>query len=174
MNEHEQKNDDELGRLLRALPREQAGADFTEQVMARIASPARRGEGGSVVAFPGGRRLPGWSGWLMAAAALLLLGLGMREWQHRRDVAESMQRIAELRERYEALAGELKELRREAADAKPVVYVGGNEKVDLVVDLAKLAEKRQDPQPADPEAKRAAQEELAKLYRQGADSAPLY
>jgi hypothetical protein len=169
-------SDPELRQVLRSLPREAASEGFTEEVLARAARlpvpGAAAGEPGRVVSFP--RRLPGWPGWLMAAAALLIFGLGMREWQHRRDVEESMRRIAELRGQYQELASELESLRREAASARPVVYVGGTEQVDLVVDLAKLAEKRKDPQSEDPAARRAAQEELAELYRQGADSAPLY
>lgn len=173
MNEPEKISEDELGQVLRALPRERAGADFTARVMAQVHGAAGRGDGGKVVAFPGGRRLPGWPGWLMAAAALLLFGLGVREWQHRRDLEESMKRIAELRGQYQELASELQDLRREAASARPVVYVGGNEQVDLVVDLAKLAEKRKDPQAADPAARRQAQEELALLYQKGG-GAPVY
>lgn len=84
-----------------------------------------------------------------------------------------MKRIAELRGQYQELASELEDLRRSAAQARPVFYVGGNEQVDLVVDLARLAEARKDPQAADPAARRKAEEELALLYRKGG-GAPVY
>lgn len=165
------ENDDELGRLLRSLPREAARPGFGAGVMARIA--AREARGGELLAFPGRRRLPSWSGWLMAAAALLLCGLGLREWQHRREVDESLRRIAELRGQYEALAGQIAALKKEAADSRPVVYLGGNHEVDLVLDLGKLAEARKNPQPPDPAERRKVKEELTRLYQEGGDT-PLY
>lgn len=183
MNELEERNpntpetvsDDRLHELLQALPRERAGRDFTAKVMRRLAEspPASPSATGTLLPFPAQRRrLPGWSGWLVAAAALLLVGLGLREWQHQRELEESMRRIAELRGQFQELASELKALREEAA-ARPVVYLGGNENVDLVLDLGHLAEARKNPASADPESRRKAREELEKLYREGG-SRPLY
>lgn len=174
-NEPETVSDERLRGLLQAMPRERAGRDFTAKVMRRLAkSPtASPLATGSLLFFPAERRrLPGWSGWLVAAAALLLVGLGLREWQHQRDLQESLRRIAELRGQYQELASELKALREEAA-ARPVVYLGGNENVDLVLDLGHLAEARKKPTADDPESRRKAREELERLYREG-DRKPLY
>lgn len=174
-NEPETTSDERLRELLQTMPRERAGRDFTATVMRRLAESraASPSASGNVVAFPAERRrLPGWSGWLVAAAALLLVGLGLREWQHQRDLQESLRRIAELRGQYQELASELKALREEAA-ARPVVYLGGNENVDLVLDLGHLAEARKKPTTDDPESRRKAREELEKLYREG-DRQPLY
>jgi hypothetical protein len=175
MNEHrENMKDDELGQVLRSLPREEAGADFTARVLARLEAGARPSPGGTLLSFPAERRrLPSWSGWLMAAAALLVVGLGLREWQHRQEVDETLRRIAELRGQYQELASELDELRRENATSRPVVYVGGTENVDFVVDLARLSEKQKDPAKDDAESRRKAQEELAKLYA-AAPGRPVY
>lgn len=169
MNEQrEEMNDTELAQLLSSLPREKAGADFTARVMARVGAGSRPEQTASVLSFPAERRrLPSWSGWLMAAAALLAVGLGFREWQHRQEVEETMRRIAELRGQYQELASELDDLRRESARSRPVVYVGGTDKVDFVVDLERLSENKKDPQKADAESRKKAQEELARLYAEG-------
>lgn len=163
--------DDRLRELLRAMPRERAGRDFTAKVMRQLAASPPAATAKVLVFPPAGRRLSGFTGWLVAAAALLLVGLGLREWQHRRDIDESMRRIAELRGQYQELASELKALREEAA-ARPVVYLGGNENVDLVLDLGHLAAGTKQ-NPPDPETRRKAREELEKLYREGGNQ-PLY
>lgn len=170
------QSDKELREVLRALPREKAGAELKASVLRRVAAAAGAGSGARVLRFrPEERRpFPVWSGWVMAAAALLLLGLGVREWQHRREAFEAMQRIAELRGQYQELSRELAELRHEAAarSERPVVFLGGNEKVDLVLDLGRLAEAQKKLE-EDPEARRKAKEELDSLYRQG-EGAKIY
>lgn len=173
-NQHENPrlSDDQLGAALRSLPREAASPGFTAAVMARLA--ARENRNAEVVAFPGQRRLPAWSGWLMAAAALLLCGLGLREWQHQRELDDSLRRIAELRGQYQELAGQIAELKKEAAGgSRPVVYLGGNREVDLVLDLDRLAAAQKNPQPPDPAERQKAKEELNRLYREGGNT-PLY
>lgn len=51
-------------------------------------------------------------------------------------------RLERLRREREQLATELAQLRREAARPLPVVYLAGDEQVDLVIDLAELARRR--------------------------------
>lgn len=165
--------DEALQQLLQGLPREQASQDFKAGVLARIESD-RQPEPSRLLEFrPAGRRLPVWSGVLVAAAALLLCGLGLREWQHQREIEESMRRIAELRGQYQELASELASLRQEAASSRPVVYMGGNRQVDLVLDLGRIAAAQKDPQAVDPEARRQARQELERLSKEGSGS-PLY
>lgn len=176
-DENPRLSDDQLGELLRSLPREPASPGFTAGVMARLA--VREGQppgpaSGEIVAFSGPRRLPAWSGWLMAAAALLVCGLGLREWQHRREIDESLRRIAELRGQYQELASQIAELKEEASGgSRPVVYLGGNREVDLVLDLGRLAAAQKNPQPPDPAERQKAKEELTRLYQEGGNT-PLY
>jgi hypothetical protein len=68
-----------------------------------------------------------------AAAAVLLVGatLGGR-------AALRQQRAAALRSETAEIARELETLRQQAQRPAPVLYVGGNEEVDLVLDLSTL------------------------------------
>ncbi|MEM1201864.1 MAG: hypothetical protein AAGN66_01395 [Acidobacteriota bacterium] len=121
--------DRRLDAALGALPRERAAADFTARVQGRLEPPSSSA-----------RR---W--YLAAAAAVLLLAatFGVREWQHRRQIDAAVQRLADLRAEYHLIAAELDSLRQKAERAQPVVYLGGDENVELVVDLARLARARQ-------------------------------
>ncbi len=167
-------SDAKLQEVLRALPRERAGADLRDSVMRRVTARSGEEGGAKVLRFrpEDKRRFRAWPGWVMAAAALLVFGLGIREWQHRREAFDSMQRIAELRGQFQELSRELDALRQEAAKGQQkVVFLGGNENVDLVLDLGRLAAAAQKDAPAqDPAALRKAREELARLYVKGEDS----
>jgi hypothetical protein len=123
-----------LSEILRALPGASARPDFTQRVLARLdAPPAPRGLG-----FAGR--------WVLAAAACagIVLGAGaLRLYQvpsgdelRRQQAEETLAGIraehARLRQELERLAGE-----SEAPD-NGVVYLGGNENVDFVVDLQRV------------------------------------
>ncbi len=131
--------DDKLTSALKSLPRERAGAGFTAGVLRRLDErrrptaawwgPALRGP-----ALRGAGRWP-----LMAAAAAVLLlavGLGAREWWHFHQRQQATARLATLEQERQALAAELAELRRRVVGAQPVVYLGGSNDLDLVLDLA--------------------------------------
>jgi hypothetical protein len=71
-----------------------------------------------------------------ATMAVLVGGLwgvaaGRQAWQHER-------RRAALRAESAALASELAALHQELAEPAPVLYLGGNEQVDVVLDLSSL------------------------------------
>ncbi len=124
--------DRRLETTLRELPRARAGDDFTARVLARLDAPARR------------RPMPlarlAMAG--LAAAAALALALsagplrpgdgGGRERRLRADEARRL--LEELRREHRALASELETLAAE----EPVLYLGGDEEVDLVVDLSRV------------------------------------
>jgi hypothetical protein len=116
--------DQRLRDALRALPAEPADPAFTARVLARLASatpaPPRRG------------RTRRWATAAVVVVALAGLGWGLTEHTLRR------QRSAMLRAETAALARELAALREEAAAPPPMIYLGGNEEVDLVLDLAAL------------------------------------
>ncbi|HYG62782.1 MAG TPA: hypothetical protein VEL74_09395 [Thermoanaerobaculia bacterium] len=129
--------DQPLGRLLRELPRERAGDRFTARVL----------EG-----LDGGRRPARRSGWALATAALLALlvsgvlverrGLRQGEPAHS-EAGEARQALEEIRDEHERLARELERLQSLSegqGDAPGIVYLGGNERMDLVLDLGRMPE----------------------------------
>ena len=121
--------DHRLGDLLRELPREHARPDFTARVLERLELPARA---------------PHPRAWLVLAAAAavavvavstgLLVGrqTGSRE---PIEAAQAQQILQDLRAEHGRLQRELRELSQ-----PPVVYVGGNDDVDLVLDVGKVRE----------------------------------
>lgn len=136
---------DELGALLRSLPREQASPGFTEAVLERTRADDRSRSGSRAGwwsrLWRGGA--PRWQPLLAAAAVLVLvLGFGWRELERERADRATDARIAALRAEYDALALELEETRRLVEQARPVVYLGGDESTAVHVDLATLARRQ--------------------------------
>lgn len=115
--------DHRLGDLLRELPREHARPGFTARVLNRLESPARR------PAIPR-LALAGALGLFLAAGASVLVDA------HREAVetAQARQALRQIRAEHMRLAQEVRDL----SEPPPVVYLGGNEKVDLVLDLGKF------------------------------------
>lgn len=117
---------DELDRLLAALPRERARRGFTDGVLSRIdGGPVRR------------RR------WLLlaatgAAAALLVAVAALHLERERSGRDELALRIAELRRDHARLSEELRQLRTRLRREQPVLYLGGDDRVDYVLDLRRL------------------------------------
>jgi hypothetical protein len=114
-------SDDRLRDALRGLPAPGPGPAFTARVMARLAAAPARAP----------RRVPAWA----AAAAAVVLAAGLLL-GGRAVVRE--QRNAALRSETEELARELEALRQAAERPAPVLYLGGTEEVDLVLDLSTL------------------------------------
>lgn len=118
--------DHRLGDLLRELPREHARPGFTARVLQGVSAPESR----RAVSRPG-------LAWAAAAAVALTVSTGVLI-DARRDALEarSAQRaLSEIRAEHERLAREFDRLSQ-----PPVVYIGGNEDVDLVLDLGKVGE----------------------------------
>ena len=116
--------DHRLGDLLRELPREQARPGFTARVLNRLDAPQRR----RWVPFP---RLA----LATALAAVLAVTAGFLI-DARQDALESSRAekaLAEIRAEHARLEREVRELSQ-----PPVIYLGGNEDVDLVLDLGKV------------------------------------
>ena len=115
--------DHKLGQLLRELPPERAREGFTAGVMARLdAAP----------------RPPMWRQprlvFAAAALAAMVASAGfvqIRDRQAEVRAAEARKLLQELRSEHTSLKQELQEL-----SEPPVVYLGGDEKVDLVVDMS--------------------------------------
>jgi hypothetical protein len=129
-------NSDALREALRTLPRHRAGEGFTERVLDRVGEPARA------------RRV--WSAPLRLAAAALVVAAGLlgvlaagRILPGAGSPAPAEARRQTLEAERARLEAELAELRRLTTelreDSAPVLYLGGDEEVDLVLDLGRLA-----------------------------------
>jgi len=124
-------DDERLDQLLRGLPRHDASPRFTAAVLRRLREDAPRPR----------RRLA------LTAATVVTLAVGLVFGAHEHTRAAERQRelarLEALETEKRALETEIRELRRLARDARPVVYLDSTPAVDLVVDLGRLAERRQ-------------------------------
>lgn len=111
-----------LDRMLGELAREHAREGFTARVLARLDSRDR----------PRVWRRPRL---VFATAALVAVMTSAGVLQYRADQkqAEARRVLRELRSEHDSLKQEF-----ESLSAPPVVYVGGNDQVDLVVDLSRV------------------------------------
>lgn len=114
-------NDDRLHDVLATLPRDAASDGFTAATMQRLRDRrARR------------RRMP-----LVAAASVVFaLTAGALTVRQVSEIREE-RRLAALRAEQRAIAAELEELKALTDDQQAIVYVGGDENVDVVLDLSK-------------------------------------
>ena len=119
-------NDQRLRSALRELPAAAPRPGFTTRVLARLERPPRRRQG---------RPLPAW---VTAAAAVTLLAGGLWGAAAGRQAVQQQRRRAALQQESAALAHELAALRAEAAKPEPMLYLGGTEQVDVVLDLSSL------------------------------------
>lgn len=145
-NPHTEPPDGRLGEALRSLPGHRPPDGFTDRVMDRLAEA----EGA-----PRRPRAVRPTFYRAAAAALvgaaILAGFGADRLLTEADpTPESLPRQASregLEDERARLEAELAELRRMAAELNaesvPVLYLGGDEDVDLVLDLGRLAREAQ-------------------------------
>lgn len=141
-------HEDPLTRALRSLPRSRAASGFTGRVLTRLDEPRRPPAHGLVLRLA-------LAGALVAALVSVPLALrqGETETPPRQARLEAPQsgggaaprgrRLEALRAEYQQLSRELADLKRLAADpAAPVLYLGGDEEVDVYLDLGELARRR--------------------------------
>jgi hypothetical protein len=121
-------NDDPLREALRSLPRQRAGEGFTRRVLERIDSTPPARHGGAVLRWAAAAGVAG----LLITGALSLPGPETNRRQHLRELEAERAR----------LASELDELKRLAGtddSVDPVIYLGGDDRIDLVLDVGRLA-----------------------------------
>lgn len=130
-------NDRQLQDLLRRIPRDDAREDFRKRVLERLDEPAPA------------PAVPVWArASLAAAAALVMIVLapwGISFWNDSRgpsphDRERDRTALAALRAERDSLERELREIAALASPADDgVIYLGGNDEVDLVFDLRSAA-----------------------------------
>lgn len=136
---------------LAELPRERASEDFTRRVLDGLAH----------------RRISTMAGmssrWVATLATLTAVGLALGFWlrsypEAERPVQDESARL--LRQEYESLRFEVAALRSLAAQPPPVLYLGGDSQIDVVLDLGQgdFAPTQSDIRPAAASTPRAAPE----------------
>lgn len=122
--------DHSVGRLLRELPRETARTGFTPRVLARLAE-----ENDPAAARPRDAWRPRLA-FAAAAVLALVVSAGLLRFEQSREAA----RTAEARRALQEIRAEHDRLEREvrALSEPQVIYLGGNEQIDLVLDLDKV------------------------------------
>ena len=118
-----------VGPLLRELPRERAREGFTARVLARLDAPAPKPWQQPRLVFATAALAA-----VVASAGILQVHAGRQEALR---AAEARKMLRELRSEHDSLKQELQSLSQ-----PPVVYVGGDEEVDLVVDLSRVQSAR--------------------------------
>jgi sensor domain CHASE-containing protein len=116
-------NEEHIRNLLSSLPREEASDDFTDRVLNRLDSVKR-----PIYLEP---RLA------LAVSVLLLVAAwyGLRQWQSSVDEQQTNAQIRSIKTEVQQLQNDIRLLR----DLAPVLYLGGTENVDFVLDVRQLA-----------------------------------
>ena len=118
-----QEPDREVLAALRDLPRDTASPGFTEAVLARVETPAEPVSGEA----PWSRSMM----WLAASLVLVtVVTAGALERAHQRR--ELRGQVNALKSEHEQLQRELAEIKKLSADQPDVVYLGGDDNVDVV------------------------------------------
>jgi len=117
--------DDDLRNALRSLPTASPGPGFVDEVMARVRASETGGP-------PVGRRL--------AWAAVLVIGFGTGTWWAIEEHSERRRstEIQSLQQESDRLEAEIARVREQLREPAPLIYLGGTERVDVVLDLETL------------------------------------
>jgi hypothetical protein len=121
--------DRELDDLLHELPRHHARPGFRTRLESRLDEA------------PPPRDLR-WARAAAVGAATLLVALAPIGWQRMERAREdrlARQRVEEMRLEYQALQGELRDMRRQLARSEPVVGLDAGDGLEYLVDLRELA-----------------------------------
>ncbi len=133
-DERARAGDDPVRDELRALPRVAASPGFTRRLLVRLDAEAALGTSSRA---PRPSRLA-WAG-AAGALALALIVFGGLQLQraHERRVAAA--ELAALKRQQLEISRELAHLREQSDALQPVVYIGGNDNADFVLDVGRLA-----------------------------------
>lgn len=116
---------DSLTKAFADLPRQRADARFTDRVLAELDRRDR----------PTTHRTPFWV-WATAASLVLVsvLAIGYQFQQQQAAKRAYRAQVEELRSRYQTLMEEVASVREEVATPDTRLYLGGDERLDLVLD----------------------------------------
>lgn len=123
-------NHDPLREALRSLPKETARPGFRARTLARLGEAQR----------PASTRLRQLA-WASALAAAVVMPLWLTERAAAR--AARARALSELRQEQLVIAAELAALKAQSLEPPGIVYLGGNEDTDLVVDVVRLGREQQ-------------------------------
>ena len=131
----ENEYNSEISNLLSRLPRETPGDSFTNRALAAYDQRQDRGWALTSIAR--------WS-WSVAAILLLVLGFVAGAGLRSKNI-EPLSQVTQstlLKARHRALEEELASIRELSARTAPVLYLGGEESYDLVLDLSTLIDEQ--------------------------------
>ena len=119
--------DSRLEEALSRLPRERSSPEFTARVLAALDRPTVRPR-------------PARAAWAAVVSVVLIAGLGLGYGLQRQYAAERAyrQQVEELQHRYQQLLEEVTTVRQEVARPETRIYLGGDERLDLVLDLGQI------------------------------------
>lgn len=122
--------DNEISTALGNLPRHRPSEDFTTDLLARL-------DGRATASYRVNRKIV----WTVATLLIVAIGftIGMSDYRQNRPRPVEHQELEALRVEYDQLKTDVAGIRRSAANSPAVVYLGGNESFDLVIDLTELA-----------------------------------
>ena len=112
------------------LPRDQASEGFTDRVLASLENRVQES--------PKPMARLAWAGTATLVLAMLT-GLGLVYQRQRTADLAYQHQVEELRSRYEQLLDEVVSIRHEAAAPDTRLYLGGDESLDLMLDLNQLS-----------------------------------
>lgn len=158
-------NDDRLRQLLRRLPRERASTGFTGRVLQRLdaAAPGRAAEkllvrvalaASGVMAIGLVAAIVGWTVALRPEPTTTAkpdegaaTSPAVELVKESAGTAPRVESLESLRQQHRALSEELRELRQRSRSGSPLLYLGGTDQLDVVVDLGRLGRARKTAEP---------------------------
>ena len=120
--------DEDIGVLLRKLPKQKASSGFTSRVVDQLPEKPPSAYN--------------WKRPVFALAAAVIILAGSSAWEYWREAqqrAEAARRVEALRNEYESLHEELGALRAIAAESQPVLSLSSADQVDFLMDLRALS-----------------------------------
>ena len=131
------RHQDALTDALANLPRQRPSDGFTREVLAELSrrAPAPADSSGRLI-------------WMTVMSLILvsLLALGYGYQRQQAAKRDYRAQVEELRSRYQELLDEVATVRQEASTPENRLYLGGDERVDLVLDLDQTSSYRNYPQ----------------------------
>jgi hypothetical protein len=82
-----------------------------------------------------------WAGAALLVTVVAAGSWGFGEWRQQREEAQARHLLEEIKDEHARLAREVRELQEES---RPILYLGGDESIDFVVDMSQVRPGRTD------------------------------